>query len=200
VTWNGAPVRARVRDLLANQDFEGGIGTARCTEQALGALRASVASPIASSRSPCCCSERRGWLPPKPRPPPPSPMSPQPRSATPRTPPCIWVANNVTPCAGDLEHGPPVLFHEPQLHQHDASLLVRLFGGRGPGGRRFIQPRVGRFLGYIADPDGNRWRSRGHPGRSGSNARYLPDIRRDVRLENLPSTDRKCQNGASIDA
>jgi Fic family protein len=39
VTWNGAPVRAWVPDLLAGQDFEVGIRTARRTEQAVAALR-----------------------------------------------------------------------------------------------------------------------------------------------------------------
>jgi Fic family protein len=41
VTWNGAPVRAWVPDLLAGQDFEVGIRTARRTEQAVAAVRAS---------------------------------------------------------------------------------------------------------------------------------------------------------------
>lgn len=41
VTWNGAPVRAWVPDLLASQDFEVGVGTARLTEQAVAAVRAS---------------------------------------------------------------------------------------------------------------------------------------------------------------
>jgi len=44
VTWNGAPVRAWVPDLLASQDFEVGIRTARRTEQALAAVRASGAA------------------------------------------------------------------------------------------------------------------------------------------------------------
>lgn len=41
MTWNGAPVRAWVPDLLASQDLEVGIRTARRTEQALAAVRAS---------------------------------------------------------------------------------------------------------------------------------------------------------------
>jgi len=41
VTWGGAPVRAWVPHLLASQDFEVGIGTARRTEQAIAAVRAS---------------------------------------------------------------------------------------------------------------------------------------------------------------
>ena len=41
VTWNGAPVRAWVPDLLAGQDFEVGIRTARRTEQAVAAVRVS---------------------------------------------------------------------------------------------------------------------------------------------------------------
>ena len=41
VTWNGAPVRAWVPHLLAGQDFEVGIRTARRTEQAVAAVRAS---------------------------------------------------------------------------------------------------------------------------------------------------------------
>jgi Fic family protein len=46
VTWNGSPVRAWVPDLLATQDFAVGIRTARRTEQAIGAVRASgSASP-----------------------------------------------------------------------------------------------------------------------------------------------------------
>jgi Fic family protein len=41
VTWNGAPVQAWVPDLLAGQDFEVGIHTARRTEQAIAAVRVS---------------------------------------------------------------------------------------------------------------------------------------------------------------
>jgi Fic family protein len=41
VTWNGAPGRAWVPRLLASQEFEVGIRTARRTEQALAAVRAS---------------------------------------------------------------------------------------------------------------------------------------------------------------
>lgn len=41
VSWNGAPVRAWVPHLLAGQEFEVSIGTARRTEQAVGAVRAS---------------------------------------------------------------------------------------------------------------------------------------------------------------
>ncbi|MGH9044371.1 MAG: Fic family protein [Acidimicrobiales bacterium] len=41
MTWNGAPVRAWVPDLLEGQDFEVGIHTARRTEQAVAAVRAS---------------------------------------------------------------------------------------------------------------------------------------------------------------
>lgn len=41
VTWNGAPVRAWVPHLLASQDFEVGVRTARRTEQAVAAVRAS---------------------------------------------------------------------------------------------------------------------------------------------------------------
>ena len=41
VTWNGAPVRAWVPDPLASQDFDVGLRTARRTEQALAAVRAS---------------------------------------------------------------------------------------------------------------------------------------------------------------
>lgn len=41
VTWNGAPIRAWVPHLLASQDFEVGIRTARSTEQAVAAVRAS---------------------------------------------------------------------------------------------------------------------------------------------------------------
>lgn len=41
VTWNGAPIRAWVPNLLATQDFEVGIRTARRTEQAIAAVRAS---------------------------------------------------------------------------------------------------------------------------------------------------------------
>ncbi|MGH9208167.1 MAG: Fic family protein, partial [Acidimicrobiales bacterium] len=41
VTWNGAPVRAWVPDLLASQDFEVGIRTARRTEQAIASVRAN---------------------------------------------------------------------------------------------------------------------------------------------------------------
>jgi Fic family protein len=44
VTWNGAPVRAWVPDLLANQDLEVGVRTARRTEQALAAVRASASA------------------------------------------------------------------------------------------------------------------------------------------------------------
>ncbi|MHB1964329.1 MAG: Fic family protein [Acidimicrobiales bacterium] len=44
MTWNGAPVRAWVPDLLAGQDFEVGVRTARRTEQALAAVRASGAA------------------------------------------------------------------------------------------------------------------------------------------------------------
>ena len=39
--WNGASVRAWVPHLLASQDFAVGIGTARRTERAVGAVRAS---------------------------------------------------------------------------------------------------------------------------------------------------------------
>ncbi len=39
--WNGAPIRAWVPDLLASQDFEVGIRTARRTEQVVAAVRAS---------------------------------------------------------------------------------------------------------------------------------------------------------------
>ncbi len=41
VTWNGAPVRAWVPDVLAIQDFEVGMRTARHTEQAVAAVRIS---------------------------------------------------------------------------------------------------------------------------------------------------------------
>jgi Fic family protein len=41
VTWKGAPVSAWVPHLLASQDFEVGIRTARRTEQAVAAVRAS---------------------------------------------------------------------------------------------------------------------------------------------------------------
>jgi Fic family protein len=41
VAWNGAPARAWVPDLLAGQDFEVSIRTARRTEQAIAAVRAS---------------------------------------------------------------------------------------------------------------------------------------------------------------
>jgi len=41
VTWNGAPVRAWVPHLLAGQDFEVTVRTARRTEQAVAAVRAS---------------------------------------------------------------------------------------------------------------------------------------------------------------
>ena len=41
VTWNGAPIRAWVPHRLAGQDFEVGIRTARRTEQAVAAIRAS---------------------------------------------------------------------------------------------------------------------------------------------------------------
>jgi Fic family protein len=41
VAWNGAPARAWVPDLLAGQDFEVSVRTARRTEQAIAAVRAS---------------------------------------------------------------------------------------------------------------------------------------------------------------
>ena len=41
VTWNGAPVRSWVPHLLADQDFEVNVRTARRTEQAVAAVRAS---------------------------------------------------------------------------------------------------------------------------------------------------------------
>ncbi len=41
MTWNGAPVRAWVPHLLAGQDFEVSVRTARRTEQAIAAVRAS---------------------------------------------------------------------------------------------------------------------------------------------------------------
>lgn len=41
MAWNGAPARAWVPDLLAGQDFEVSIRTARRTEQAIAAVRAS---------------------------------------------------------------------------------------------------------------------------------------------------------------
>jgi Fic family protein len=41
VTWNGAPIRAWVPDLLAGQEFEVGTRTARHTEQALAAVLGS---------------------------------------------------------------------------------------------------------------------------------------------------------------
>ena len=42
--WNGAPVRAWVPHLLASQDFEVGIRTARHTEQAIAAVRTGGAA------------------------------------------------------------------------------------------------------------------------------------------------------------
>ena len=42
IVWNGAPVRAWVPHLLASQDFEVGVRTARRTEQAVAAVRADV--------------------------------------------------------------------------------------------------------------------------------------------------------------
>jgi len=44
IVWNGAPVRAWVPHLLASQDFEVGIRTARHTEQAIAAVRAGGAA------------------------------------------------------------------------------------------------------------------------------------------------------------
>jgi Fic family protein len=41
VTWNGMPVRAWIPDLLANQAFDVSVRTARRTEQAIAAVRAS---------------------------------------------------------------------------------------------------------------------------------------------------------------
>jgi hypothetical protein len=43
VVWNDAPVRAWVPHLLASQEFEVGIRTARHTEQAIAAVRAGGA-------------------------------------------------------------------------------------------------------------------------------------------------------------
>ena len=43
IVWNGAPVRAWVPHLLASQDFEVGVRTARRTEQAVAAVRAEGA-------------------------------------------------------------------------------------------------------------------------------------------------------------
>ncbi len=44
MTWNGAPARAWVPHVLAGQDFEVGTRTARRTEQAIAAVRASSAA------------------------------------------------------------------------------------------------------------------------------------------------------------
>jgi Fic family protein len=44
IVWNGAPVRAWVPHLLASQDFEVGIRTARHTEQAIAAVRTGGAA------------------------------------------------------------------------------------------------------------------------------------------------------------
>ncbi len=46
VTWNGAPVRAWVPNPLAGQELEVGIRTARRTEQALAAVRASGGASV----------------------------------------------------------------------------------------------------------------------------------------------------------
>jgi Fic family protein len=44
VTWNGSPLRAWVPDILSGQDFDVGTRTARRTEQAIAAVRASGAA------------------------------------------------------------------------------------------------------------------------------------------------------------